>query len=58
MHSTTHNHHKEPHDAGTGGFVLWIVVYAVFMLGLVALNGGSHVFGFHQPDWAAVATAR
>jgi hypothetical protein len=58
MHSTTHNHPKAQRDAGTGGFVLWIVIYAVFMLGLVALNGSTHVFGFHQPEWAALATAR
>ena len=35
-------------DEGAGGFVIWIVVYAVFMVALIALNGGSHGLGFHD----------
>ncbi len=56
--TTTTQQSKRQHDAGTGGFVLWIAVYAAFMLALVALNGGSHVFGFHHPEWAPIADIR
>ncbi len=57
MHTTTHGQRSTPADAGTGGFLLWIVVYAAFMVGLVALNGGTHLFGLHDPDHAAIAAA-
>ncbi len=57
MHSTTHHHPKTPHDAGAGGFVLWIAVYAAFMLALIALNGGTQVFGFDHPGLAATVTS-
>ena len=39
---------QAPHDAGTGGFLLWIAVYAAFMLALIAFNGGTQLFGTHQ----------
>lgn len=45
-------------DAGTGGFLVWIAVYAVFMLALIVLNGGPHIFDYQQMPWPVVASAR
>jgi hypothetical protein len=47
MRGTTRNITVEKRDEGAGGFVVWIVVYAVFMIALIALNGGSQGLGFH-----------
>ena len=41
------NSSQGPDDAGTGGFLLWIAVYAAFMLALMAFNGGTQLFGTH-----------
>ena len=56
MHTTTHR--TKQNDAGTGGFVLWIAVYAAFMLGLVAFNGGTDLFASHNPSTFAQLTGR
>ncbi len=58
MHSTTHHPTKTARDSGASGFVLWIAVYAAFMLGLIVLNGGTDLFSYHQMDWPALAAAR
>ena len=50
MHTTTTMRQTKQHDAGTGGFVLWIAIYAAFMLGLVAFNGGTDFFASHNHD--------
>ena len=39
------------HDAGAGGFILWIVLYAVFMLALIAVNGGTQIFSYDHLGW-------
>ena len=36
-------------DKGAGGFLLWIAVYATFMLVLIAFGGGTHLLAQHQP---------
>ena len=40
-HTTTHSSREAPHDDGAAGFVVWIVLYAVFMVALLALQGGT-----------------
>jgi hypothetical protein len=52
MRGTTRNITSASRDEGAGGFVIWIIVYAVFMVGLIALNGGSHGLGFNQKNFA------
>ena len=47
------NSPQAPHDAGTGGFLLWIAVYTAFMLALIAFNGSTQLFGAHQLSWPA-----
>jgi hypothetical protein len=42
---------RAAHDAGTGGFVLWFVVYAAFMLALIAFNGSTQLFDHHMLAW-------
>lgn len=56
MRRTNHGHRAS--DAGTGGFLLWIAVYAVFMLALIVLNGSPHIFDYQQASWSVVASAR
>ncbi len=51
MRSIAHGHTNAPHDAGTGGFILWIAVYTVFMLALIAFNGGTQLFGHPMLAW-------
>jgi hypothetical protein len=53
MRSFARNHAQTTHDSGTGGFLLWIAVYAAFMLALIAFNGGTQFFGPHQLAWPA-----
>ncbi|CAN5246418.1 hypothetical protein BH10PSE9_BH10PSE9_20170 [soil metagenome] len=48
MRGTTRTITPGNRDEGAGGFILWIVVYAVFMVALIALNGGSYGLGFHE----------
>ena len=40
-------------DPGTGGFILWIAVYAAFMLALIAFNGSTQLFGHQMLAWPA-----
>ena len=51
MRSVARNHTDTPHDAGTGGFILWIAVYAAFMLALIAFNGGTQLFAHRILAW-------
>jgi hypothetical protein len=37
------------HDAGTAAFIVWLVVFALFMVALMALGGNSHLLAAHQP---------
>jgi hypothetical protein len=48
MRGTTRTISPARRDESAGGFIVWIVVYAVFMVALIALNGGSHGLGFHE----------
>ncbi len=43
--------HAATHDHGAGGFLLWIAVYAVFMLALIAYSGSSHILQPHMLAW-------
>ena len=52
MRGTTRIISAGKRDEGSGGFIVWIVVYAVFMVALIALNGGSHGLGFHEKSVA------
>ncbi len=51
MRSIARNQAHISHDAGTGGFVLWIAVYAAFMLALIAFNGGTQLFNHPMLAW-------
>ena len=51
MRSIARNRTRTAHDAGTGGFLLWIAVYAAFMLVLIAYNGGTQLFGHPMLAW-------
>ena len=53
MRSIARNRAHAAHDAGTGGFVLWFVVYAAFMLALIAFNGSTQLFDNHMLAWPA-----
>ncbi len=53
MRNTARTHAQATHDSGSGGFLLWIAVYAAFMLALIAFNGGTQFFGPHQLAWPA-----
>ncbi len=54
MRTSSRTHAQHPHDSGTGGFLLWIAVYAGFMLALIALNGSAQLFDHHQLSWPAL----
>jgi hypothetical protein len=58
MRGTTRTIGAGKRDEGAGGFIVWIVVYAVFMLVLIALNGGTHGLGFHEKTVAERFTVR
>lgn len=51
MRTIARNRTHASHDAGTAGFLLWIAVYAAFMLALIAFNGGTHLFGHPMLAW-------
>ncbi len=51
MRSIARNRVQATHDTGTGGFLLWFVVYAAFMLALIAFNGGTQLFGHPPVAW-------
>ena len=43
--------HAATHDQGAGGFLLWIAIYAAFMVALIAYSGGSHTLQQHMLAW-------
>ncbi len=51
MRSIARNRAHAAPDAGTGGFLLWIVIYAAFMLALIAFNGGTRLFDHPMLAW-------
>ncbi len=51
MRSIARNRTQVAHDAGTGGFLVWIAVYTVFMLALIAFNGGTQLFDHPMQAW-------
>ncbi len=49
MHNTAYNLTSAPHrDRGAAGFLFWIVLYAAFLVALMALGGGSRVLTVHH----------
>ena len=40
-HTTTQSSRGASHDEGAAGFVVWIVLFAVFMVVLLAVQGGT-----------------
>ena len=55
MRGTTRNITAPKRDEGGGDFIVWIVVYAAFMVTLIALNGGTHGLGFHEAGFSEMA---
>ncbi len=51
MRSIARSQAQAKHDAGTGEFVLWIAVYAAFMLALIAFNGSTQLFNHPMLAW-------
>ncbi len=41
-------HRNASHDPGTAAFVVWIAVFAVFVVALMALGGGDHLLTAHR----------
>lgn len=58
MRGTTRTIGPGKRDESAGGFIVWIVVYAVFMVALIALNGGTHGLGFHDKTVAEKLAVR
>jgi len=55
MRDIEHNLHPARQcDAGTAAFIVWIVVFAVFMVALMALGGGSHLLTVHHFEQPAL----
>lgn len=51
MRTIARSRARTAHDTGTGGFVLWIAVYAAFMLALIAFNGSTQLFQHPMLGW-------
>ena len=45
----------ESRDSDAGGFIVWVVVYALFMVAMIALNGGGHSLGYRQIGFSETA---
>jgi hypothetical protein len=45
-------------DSTAGGFLVWIAVYAVFMIALIAFNGTTQSLGLSNAHWHATTAAR
>jgi hypothetical protein len=50
-HNSLSDQSPAAHDAGVAGFVPWIILYAVLLVALIAVNGGTQLFSYDHLGW-------
>jgi hypothetical protein len=55
MRANARNITAESRDRGVGGFLVWTVVYALFMVALIVLHGDGRSLGIRDAGFSEVA---